>query len=263
MYHLLTNLRGYFSSGWSNNQHADLGELFKACVYAPTQRLFHENIDRFIGGPMEADQIAQLPVENWAVAYSPNIIRYREMTSNAAESFNNWLVEVRCLLVTKLCDWILSNIARWFVEWRKECEKWITHLVPKRDSAQSVACDVGRSWVVHKCSGGDYEVLSDISCTVDLTKRTCSCHVWQTTGFPCAHAAAVISKHCNSIYTHIDECYFTKNYQKTYKSHINPIPQTLRFECNHYDKSKKNPPTTVKTTTRTVITRNQNLEFYI
>ncbi|KAL8505832.1 hypothetical protein ACS0TY_016892 [Phlomoides rotata] len=69
-----------------------MGDHFKECAYAPNRRIFEEKLAIFkeVGGSIVEEWLEQLPYDKWALAYSPHITRYGEMTSNVSELFNSW-----------------------------------------------------------------------------------------------------------------------------------------------------------------------------
>ncbi|KAL8513715.1 hypothetical protein ACS0TY_012997 [Phlomoides rotata] len=123
-----------------------------------------------------------------------------------------------------------NGISSWFVARRKASETWTGALCPTKEESWHVLSDFGRSWLVVQCTAGDFEVSSVPSVRVDLKSRTCSCHQWQVTGFPCAHAVAVIRRHSNSVFSHVNECFYTVKYRECYMHDLHPIPDTQRFE---------------------------------
>ncbi|KAL6571013.1 hypothetical protein OROGR_000563 [Orobanche gracilis] len=65
---------------------------------------------------------------------------------------------------------------------------------------------------------------------VDLQAKECSCYQWQVRGFPCVHAVAVIIKKCPTVYSIVEEHFFTNTYRACYSFDIHAIPQTEKFE---------------------------------
>ncbi|KAL6501491.1 hypothetical protein OROGR_026624 [Orobanche gracilis] len=113
LYHLLENLGGRFTKGCTNDQRENLGVHFKNCAYAPNIRIFNEKLAIFkaVGGKVAEDWISELPLHKWALAHSPNIKRYGEMTSNAAEQSNAWIKEARSLPITYMIEHIRRGIS--------------------------------------------------------------------------------------------------------------------------------------------------------
>ncbi|KAL6500418.1 hypothetical protein OROHE_025784 [Orobanche hederae] len=64
LYHLLENLRGRFTKGWTNDQRENLGVHFKNCAYAPNIRIFNEKLAIFkvVGGKVAEEWISELPL---------------------------------------------------------------------------------------------------------------------------------------------------------------------------------------------------------
>ncbi|XP_028121224.1 uncharacterized protein LOC114318513 [Camellia sinensis] len=81
-------------------------------------------------------------------AYEPTVVggmRFGEMTSNAAETFNNWITEARNLPITQMVDTIRTQLMQ-------------------QMSAQS--------WQVSKANENVFEVHSIPSVTIDVAMRT-------------------------------------------------------------------------------------------
>ncbi|GMP68315.1 hypothetical protein CsSME_00027963 [Camellia sinensis var. sinensis] len=84
---------------------------FNNYAYAPTVTAFEEMVENFTnsGKKIVIDFLGNLPPQHWANAYFRGNW-YGEMTSNAAESFNNWISEARHLPITHLVDSIRTQI---------------------------------------------------------------------------------------------------------------------------------------------------------
>lgn len=147
LYHLYTNLKGFYKGSWSNEFRKKMVGLFKRCAHAPTKSLFHQRLDEFIedGGPLASKFLESLPNDKLAVTYSPNVV-HGEMTSNAAESFNNWITEIRGLPVTYMMDVFRRNIMRKFVQRRNESNQWTVFLCKRKEKFWNQAKQAGRSW---------------------------------------------------------------------------------------------------------------------
>ncbi|KAL6548055.1 hypothetical protein OROHE_009760 [Orobanche hederae] len=213
LYHLLADLRGRFTKGWTNDQRKNLGVHFKNCAYAPNIRIFNEKLAIFkaVGGKVAEEWISELPLHKWAVAHSPNIKRYGEMTSNAAEQFNAWIKE-------------------WIVHRRQDSLKWTGALCPRKGNLWNYFVTLSRSWMVVDCPSGKFEVMSHPNAVVDLKAKECSCYQWQVRGVSCVHAVAVIRRKCPTVYSIVEEHFFTNTYRACYSFDIHSIPQIEKFE---------------------------------
>ncbi|XP_028058703.1 uncharacterized protein LOC114262537 [Camellia sinensis] len=83
------------------------------CAYEPTVVGFHEKLAKLKeeGKQRAHDFFKDLAPEHWANSYFRGM-RYGEMTSNAAESFNNWIKEARNLPITQMVDTIRTQLMR-------------------------------------------------------------------------------------------------------------------------------------------------------
>ncbi|KAL8458089.1 hypothetical protein ACS0TY_035821 [Phlomoides rotata] len=241
LYHLISNLKGRCLGGWNTTQRTKLVDHFKECAYALNWWIFDQKIAIFkeFGGKVAEEWLEDLPYEKWAVAYSQHITRYGEMTSNAAKSFNSWIREARELPVTYMIECICRGICRWYVERREESNKWSGDLCKSKEMIWNQLTDIGKSWLVTKSLNGQFEVFCDTSVCVDLDLKVSTCYQWQIKGFPCSHAVAVIRKHCSTVYTHIDKCFFTSTYRECYKQDINPIPETEKYQFTSFGEHVK------------------------
>ncbi|KAL6509573.1 hypothetical protein OROGR_022883 [Orobanche gracilis] len=227
-----TGLISAFPKGWTNDQRENLGVHFKNCAYAPNIRIFNEKVAIFkaVGGRTAEEWISELPLDKWAVAHSPNIKRYGEMTSNAAEQFNAWIKEARSLPITYMIEHIRRGISQWIVHRRQDSLKWTGALCPRKENLWNFFVNLSRSWMVVDCPSGKFDVLSCPNAVVDLQAKECSCYQWQVRGFPCVHAVAVIIKKCPTVYSIVEEHFFTNTYRACYRFDIHAIPQTEKFE---------------------------------
>ncbi|KAL6500417.1 hypothetical protein OROHE_025783 [Orobanche hederae] len=84
--------------------------------------------------------------------------------------------------------------------------------------------------MVVDCTSGKFEVMSHPNAVVDLKAKECSCYQWQVRGFPCVHGVAVIRRKCPTVYSIVEEHFFTNTYRACYSFDIHSIPQTEQFE---------------------------------
>ncbi|XP_028102064.1 uncharacterized protein LOC114301307 [Camellia sinensis] len=144
-------------NGFRDHSISSLGD----CAYEPTVVGFHEKLEKL-------KEKGKQQAHSFFKELAPEGIRYREMTSNAAESFNNWIKEARNLPITQLVDTIHTQLIRQM------------------------------SWQVSKANEDVFEVHSMSSVTIDIVRCMYSCFKWQINEFPCDHAviarrAAIIS----------------------------------------------------------------------
>ena len=59
---------------------------------------------------------------------------------------------------------------------------------------------------------------------VNLTRKCCSCRVWDLTGIPCKHGVATIYKNLERPEDYVHACYRNDAYVAAYKEMITPLP---------------------------------------
>ncbi|CAL5395298.1 unnamed protein product [Camellia sinensis] len=77
-------------------------------------------------------------------------MRYGEMTSNAAESFNNWIKEARNLPITQMVDTIRTQLMRQMSARRDQANKWKELICPTFETRLMDSFNDSRSWQVSR-----------------------------------------------------------------------------------------------------------------
>lgn len=223
LHHLKGNLRDKLK-GWKKSFRESIVFKFRECAYAPTEDAFNEKLSKLVeeGGNKVKDFLADCPFKNWTNAHFQGQ-RYGEMWSNVAESFNSWIRDARNLPITKMVDLIRSKLMNQMAIRRKEASKWGSVLCPNMDARLSTELDKGRTWRISMSSEYVFEVHSDPSVTVDISRHTCSCHKWQLNGFPCEHASVVIQNNGLDLNYFIEWYFHVHSFQAAYADSIYPI----------------------------------------
>ena len=91
---------------------------------------------------------------------------------------------------------------------------------------------LSRTCVAIWANGWIYEVDCGINKTVvvDLQDWTCTCGLFQLTGYPCVHACAAIQARKRPIIDFVHKCYSKEAYVKTYRHVIMPVPSARYWE---------------------------------
>ncbi|XP_058214882.1 uncharacterized protein LOC131326208 [Rhododendron vialii] len=223
--HLKNNLRDRMSGRAPNGFRERVVSLFNDCALAPTVLDFKNCVNELfeVGGDRAKEFVASIPVYNWANAYFPSK-RYGEMTSNAVESFNNWIVEARKLPVLKCVDTIRVQIMTQMCERKQLSRKLNSVLCPEYDAKLREFFNKGRTWTVFGSSDEVFEVSSLPAVVVDIRNRTCTCCRWQLYGFPCVHAFTALQKNGIDVSNYIDPLYTADAFRFCYDCPIHPVP---------------------------------------
>ncbi|MQM09487.1 hypothetical protein Taro_042363 [Colocasia esculenta] len=149
--------------------------------------------------------------------------RYGEMYSNAAESFNAWILELRHLPILAMMDRIRIQIMELSYKRRNKCVAWETCLCPKIDAYVKNLMDSSRGIHVNCSNGIIFEVISRPSHVVDLHEGTCTCRQWQVSRLPCKHVCAVVHKIGGNVEEYCSMYFTTECYSNCYEETIHPI----------------------------------------
>lgn len=165
------------------------------------------------------------PAEHWAELYFSGH-RYGHLTSNIAESLNAWLLDAREKPIFAMLEHIRQQLMRWFAERRGSEDDTSGLLVSKSaDFLQAVTNSRARRYVCVPSSSHLFEVQSNETARnyiVDLENQTCSCRIWQFTGYPCGHAICVLLLQGKDPQMYVKSFFTILAYQKTYEQAIFP-----------------------------------------
>ena len=87
---------------------------------------------------------------------------------------------------------------------------------------------------------------------INLEEHTCSCRGWQSTGYPCSHALAIILSRKDNPQLYVESFYTLNSFKKTYSMPIihphsdenigplNPVPPPLEVGPNDHTDSESN-----------------------
>ncbi|XP_077230129.1 uncharacterized protein LOC143863327 [Tasmannia lanceolata] len=186
IHHLSANFHEKFKS-------EDLRKLFMNAAYSLRDGAFKDEMESIKSMSKSAEKwISEIPKRNWASAYFEGS-RYNVLTTNAAESFNAILKGARSCLLQHLSNRQDGDYLTSFSTVRRQC-----------------------GWTV-------YEVKSKYHVDeVDLEKKTCTYHLFQTMGMPCSHAIAAMGLDQRDPYSYCEEWYHADTYQRTYDGAIYP-----------------------------------------
>ncbi|XP_028070034.1 uncharacterized protein LOC114272512 [Camellia sinensis] len=239
----LSQLLKAVGSGWRLTFVSDL-----KCAYAPTVASFQHYMEklRCIAGNGRVNSMLDgLQNDKWANAFFRGK-RYGEMSSNAAESYNNWIGGAHELFITYMVDMIRVQIMTQLSDRRAESRRWTTKLYPVMEKKLVDSSELAKSWDVIVASDTVLEVHSSISFYVDIGRQTCSFHEWQLNGFPCCHAVHALRSSGRDVYGFIDPFFHVDCFRESYKESVYPVPSSERFDFDGASSSVIKPPITKK-----------------
>ena len=194
--------------------------------------------------------------EHWAELYFPGN-RYGHLTSNIAESFNSCIHVARELPILPMFEAIRHQLMNWFAT-RPEVESKTPGLLVRNvaNSIQKLVNDRARRYRFYaNIPNVSYEVQSGETLRdyrVNLEEHTCSCREWQSTGYPCSHALAIIISRKDNPQLYARSFYTLDSFKKTYSMPIihphsnenigplNPVLPPLEVGPNDHTDSESN-----------------------
>jgi hypothetical protein len=220
-YHLVKNFkkayRGY-------------GQIYPA-ARAYRADIFYENIAKMLTESPAAVQWLQKNHKYlwYRHAFNPEI-KCDYITSNVAESFNNWIRDHKDLPVADLADKIREKI---MVLWSKR--RNIAFRLPEGKILPAIMVQLkantrglGHLRIV-PCSNWSAEVWDHTSTRVErhivkLHQRTCSCLEWQHTGKPCQHVLAYVTRQRGvDLEQFVHDYYSVNRFRAAYGREIEPL----------------------------------------
>ena len=119
----------------------------------------------------------------------------------------------------------------WFTARRSLQDKTKGLLVAKSaDHLQNITNNRARRYrSVPSIPGVLYEVKSmetRRNYVIDLTKHSCTCSIWQLSGYPCGHAISIILDQKQDPQRYVESIFTIASYKKTYEQPIIPLDLT-------------------------------------
>ncbi|XP_039126995.1 uncharacterized protein LOC120263173 [Dioscorea cayenensis subsp. rotundata] len=153
-------------------------------------------------------------------------MRWCEMYSNVAESFNAWIKEARHLPVTSMVDTIRFKLMKMLTERREVSAMWDTYPCPEIRKKVEQIIEISRFSRVDRSSDDTYEVVDEHNNVVNLRLRKCSCRRWDVHGLPCKHETATIMQTDTNVHCYVNQYFTTESYHRAYAEPIYPIPDS-------------------------------------
>ena len=203
-------------------KHPDLTKLLWTAARAITQEEYDtalENVTK-INGQAVPWLLEHAKRKYWAELYFSGR-RYGHLTSNIAESFNSCILEAREKPILPMLETIRHHLMDWYTD-RPRSESTTQGLLVKNvaNSIQKLANDRARRYRFHtNILDVSYEVQSTETLKeyrVNLASRTCSCRAWQSTGYPCSHALAIIITRKENPQQYAESFYSLNSFRQTY-----------------------------------------------
>ncbi|KAL0005142.1 hypothetical protein SO802_012703 [Lithocarpus litseifolius] len=145
--------------------------------------------------------------------------------NNLSESFNSMILEVRDKPIIAMLEWIRVRLMTRIYNKRTEIEKFTSDICPNIvQKLEQLKVD-SKSFSAIPSSCYIYEVDNEYERhVVNLTRKCCTCRVWDLTGIPCKHGVAAIYKNLERLEDYVHACYRKDAYVAANKEMITPLP---------------------------------------
>jgi len=221
--HLEKNLKSQFS--------CNFGEHFWTAAKTLNQNKFAEMMSEMeaINEPAHA-YLARIPAPKWARVFAP-LPKFKQTTSNTAESFNSWLGNTRDLSHFRIISSLIEKIALHFFERKTRLMEMGGELVPAiRDEWERHSSE-GRRMDCIQYATSEFVIKTTTTPQeehiVNLDAKRCSCNFFHDMQRPCAHAACAIVRGGRDIREFFSLIYFVESLRNLYAGNFRLVSPTL------------------------------------
>ena len=145
--------------------------------------------------------------------------------NNLSESFNSMILEAKDKPIIAMLEWIKVRVMTRMYSKRSGIEKFTSDICPNIvQKLEQLKVD-SKSFSVIPSGCYIYEVDNEYERhVVNLTRKCCTCRVWDLIGIPCKHDVVAIYKNLERPKDYVHACFRNDIYMAAYKEMITPLP---------------------------------------
>ncbi|XP_060217257.1 uncharacterized protein LOC132644676 [Lycium barbarum] len=182
----------------------------KTAVLVESQLRRNIELMKFLGPTKMMDKLMYYNIDYWCKVYFNTNVKVDSVDNNMAECFNAWILAARHKTIITMLEVIRVKMMARIGTLRE--------FVLEENAKLSMQCNIEFNGVA------GFEIREGLyQYTVDISRRQCSCRVWQLKGIPCAHALAAIQFKRYDPLGYIDHCYSKETYMRTYEHVLQPV----------------------------------------
>ncbi|KAJ0030393.1 hypothetical protein Pint_13820 [Pistacia integerrima] len=239
IFHLLDEFMISLKGPFHGQGKSTLPVNFLAAAQAARLDVFRNSLEQIKRVSLGAyEWLIQIEPEYWTNAVF-NGESYHQITFDVAESYANWVEEVRERPLIKKLETILGKMMELMNNRLRDSSGWSTKLTPVKEEKLKEETHKARLLRVLFSSETLFEVHNDSTNVVDMDKQSCSCLEWKVTGLPCRHAIAVFNVTKRSVYDYCSRYFNVDMYHIAYSKSINPVAGLLSTPADGKSKSAK------------------------
>ena len=145
--------------------------------------------------------------------------------NNLSESFNSMILEARNKPIIAMLEWIRVRLMTRMYSKRFGIEKFTSDICPNIVQKLKQLKVDSKSFSAIPSGCYIYEVDNEYEMyVVNLTKKCCTCRVWDLSGIPCKHGVVAIYKNLERLEDYVHACFRKDAYMPAYKEMITPLP---------------------------------------
>ncbi|XP_044468165.1 uncharacterized protein LOC123197816 [Mangifera indica] len=225
-HHLLCNMRAKYKQNSKV-----VGAYWKAAKsYTETNfKAMMQSLDTM--NPQAGAYLREVGFERWSRAHFSEH-RYNIMTTNIAESFNDFVKHARGLPITMLAEFIRGTLQRWFYERRNHANKCPNFVTPWMEEKISRRLSKSARLKVRSITPHRYQVIAfgGYMGIVDSDEMSCTCKKFQLSHIPCEHVVAVTRyMSFTNVNTWVHPFFQTEFYRAIYEKSVNPLGNQLEW----------------------------------
>ncbi|XP_060190514.1 uncharacterized protein LOC132619706 [Lycium barbarum] len=186
--HILAN----FSKEWRGLQRR---QQFWRIAKSTFESQLRRNIElmKLLGPTKMMDKLMYYNIDYWCKVYFNTNVKVDSVHNNMAECFNAWILAARHKTIITMLEEIrvkmmarIGTLREFVNTWRCNYSPMCTKVL-EENAKLSMQCNIEFN------GAAGFEIREGLyQHTVDISRRQCSCRVWQLKGIPCAHALAAI-----------------------------------------------------------------------
>ncbi|XP_024011246.1 uncharacterized protein LOC112086517 [Eutrema salsugineum] len=147
-----------------------------------------------------------------------------DVSNNFSESYNNSINKARSMPLVEMLETIRRQAMVRMDVRRKKAMKHQGKFSNKVATTIKEEEKHRMYWRVIPSGNGEYEVKEhNISYTVDMVAKTCSCRRWNMTGIPCRHVLRVLLYRKLDPQDYVSDWYLTSKWRNQYKNPIRSV----------------------------------------
>uniref|UniRef100_A0A2N9G1J5 SWIM-type domain-containing protein n=1 Tax=Fagus sylvatica TaxID=28930 RepID=A0A2N9G1J5_FAGSY len=198
----------------------------KLNIAASTEREFERRMEYLKGLNEKAWKwLSKIPAKQWCKAYFTKRVLSDCLVNNISESFNAMILLARDKPILSMLEWIRVRLMTRLHTKRIGMEKYGGSVCPNvQDKLEKLKME-SRSFFAMPSGRFKYEVDNYYERhVVDLSKKECSCKIWDLIGIPCKYGVVAIYKNLEHPEDYLHDCYLKEAYLDVYREIIHPTP---------------------------------------